>query len=139
MATRCNIRFVTNDNAIADGALYHHYDGYPEFMLPKLEKFLTKAKELLKNDEQGYERSWWIGSAVASTLSMLSIEDYNEPLLPFSTKRANSSWDIETPDRPRNGLPCFVLCDKIHDDIGHLYTVVIDSENHTFEISHKKV
>jgi hypothetical protein len=128
MSTRCHIELHDkyNDAEQIGVRLYHHSDGYPSFMGEKLNKFLPAAYEFLKEAGHPY---WWDSERVGAVLIALSMEDYYEPLKPFSTDRANGY----TPGnrgvhRPDGGVPVFQPCLEEHDDVVYIYKVVLDSE-----------
>lgn len=139
MSTRCNIEIydVWDDKEYLGARLYHHSDGYPEFMQGKLERFLNKTYEILK--EAGFPY-WWDSSRVVATMIMLSIEDYTDPLLPFSTDRGND-YEIKTDCkyRPNKGIPVFQPCIENAGDIEYLWKVVLFREEGKYKISHKEI
>jgi len=121
--------------------LYHHSDGYPSFMRPKLKKFLPAAYEYLK--EAGYSY-WWDSERVAAVLIALSIEDYSEPLKPFSTDRDNRYVSCvergDSPERPyrtNGGVPVFQPCMEIHGDVEYIWKVTLGPEEGAFKISYR--
>lgn len=80
MSTRCNIEIYDYDLPDTHNALlYHHSDGYPEFMRGKLERFLKAAYKKLKDIGREY---WWDAERVAAVMLLLSVEDYREPMEP---------------------------------------------------------
>src|ERR1051325_4043095 len=91
--------------------LYHHSDGYPDFMRPKLKRFLPAVYEYLK--EAGYPY-WWDSERVGAVMILLSMEDYSEPLKPFSTDRPNDFKLIDgkypVTCRHQGGVPAFQPC-----------------------------
>jgi len=138
MGTRCNIEIYDkwSEDWSCGVILYHHSDGYPDFMKGKLKRFLEKTFEILT--EAGYPY-WWDSERVAAVMIMLSIEDYENPLLPFSTNRSNS-FEPRDPYRPNEGIPVFQPCLKLHGDIEYIYRIRLDPEkNGKFTISQKKV
>src|SRR5947209_8649352 len=72
MSTRCQVTVVQEETGLDEKVtLYHHTDGYPEYMIPKIaEAFGTfsKPKEIMKGIS--YTRTWELGRAgmVASFL-----------------------------------------------------------------------
>jgi hypothetical protein len=76
--------------------LYHHYDGYPENMEPKLYSLLKKAGRVLK--KRGYCAT--DPGKLAAQLVALSVDD--------------------------DGIPAFEPCLSQHCDIRHLYRVFWD-------------
>ena len=48
MSTRCNIQIFDSGDKKPGAILYHHSDGYPEFMEKKLRNFMVKAFQVLK-------------------------------------------------------------------------------------------
>src|ERR1039458_10039215 len=129
MSTRCNVEIYDSFNTENPGAmLYHHSDGYPDFMMGKLDRFLKATFEYLT--EAGYSY-WWDSERVASILILLSIEDYKNPLKPFSTDRANK-YDIKNPTqeyRIDGGVPVFQPCMKLHRDIEFVWRVYLGDTN----------
>jgi len=125
MSTRCNIEIYDRDCKKPGVILYHHSDGYPEFMDKKLRSFLKAAYEYLKEAGYGY---WWDSERVGAVLIALSIEDYKEPLKPFSTDRVSQYKDHKTPHRPDGGVPVFQPCLELHGDIEYVYKVTLGEE-----------
>jgi hypothetical protein len=122
MSTRCNIEIYNKckGESYLGAILYHHSDGYPGFMYHKLERFLKAAYEHLT--EAGYPY-WWDAERVAATMILLSVEDYREPLKPYSTDRPNEYG--HKPYRPEGGVPVFQPCIKLHGDIDYIYKVYL--------------
>jgi hypothetical protein len=149
MSTRCHVELydawykdhTKQEKTFSLGVrLYHHSDGYPSFMRNKLKRYLTAAYEYLK--EAGYPY-WWDSERVAAVLIALSIEDYEQPLKPFSTDRANSyaQKNGKYPEEYRvyGGVPAFQPCLNEHSDIEYVWKVVLQPEEGKFKISHTHV
>jgi len=137
-STRCQVAIYDAFDTKKPGVLlYHHSDGYPDFMLPLLEKFLHKTYEVLKNAGYPY---WWDSERVGAVMIWLSSEDYSEPLLPNSTNRLDHyESGKDTPYRPNGGVPVFQPTTIMHDDIEYLYKVYLKEKDGEFEIKVKKV
>lgn len=137
MSTRCNIEIYDDqwDKEKPGAILYHHSDGYPEFMLDKLNTFLKETYELLKEAEYPY---WWDSERVASIMILLSVEDYKEALKPFSTDRHNKCDNENMDDayRPYHGIPVFQPCLTLHSDIDYVYKIHLTKEG-KYYINHE--
>jgi hypothetical protein len=136
MSTRCHIEiFDSNDRVNPGCLLYHHSDGYPTFMKPKLDLFLKASFKYLK--QAGYPY-WWDSERVGACLIALSIEDYNKPLKPFSTKRESildiSKGKAHKPYRPNGGVPVFQPCLERHGDIEYIWKVFLLEKDGRFAI-----
>jgi len=121
MSTGCQIEIWDrwNYGAPSKGTLlYHHNDGYPEFMYPKLKKFLNASYEYLK--EAGYSH-WWDSERVAAVMIALSIEDYYEPLMP-----------IKLPHKPK--VPVFQPSLEQHENVEYLWRVYLGPKDGEFYI-----
>jgi hypothetical protein len=136
MSTRCNIEIYDSPNGRCGAMLYHHSDGYPEFMQGKLERFLKATYEYLKEAEYPY---WWDSERVAAILIVLSIEDYEQPLKPFSTERDNKYQILGKKEyRPDGGVPVFQPCMDRHGDIDYVWKVYLKDAGE-FEIKCENV
>lgn len=123
MSTRCQIEIYDDDTP--EVMLHHHSDGYPEFMLKKLNTFLEASYQYLSLIGKHY---WWDAERVGAVMIMLSIEDYRIPLLPFcSTDRDNINI------RANYRFPAFQPSLNYHCDIEYLWKVYI-KENGKYEI-----
>lgn len=132
MSTRCNIEIydVNGGSKFLTARLYHHSDGYPSFMINKIKNFLNFIKKEGKCN--------WQGEDVAACMVMLSSEDYEFPMMPYSTNKSDR-YNISEPEkkyRPNNGCPCFLPCVKNHGDIDYIYKVELHS-NGSYKISVK--
>ena len=88
--------------------------------------------------EAGYSY-WWDSERVAAVLVALSIEDYTNPLKPFSTDRNNKygckarteavegKADYDAEYRPDGGVPVFQPCLRLHSDIEFVWRVYLDT------------
>lgn len=143
-STRCQIELYTafEDGTVEkkpEAVLYHHSDGYPDFMKPKLERFLKATYELMKKAGHGY---WWDGERVAAVMIMLSAEDYSQPLIPYSTNRPDhyaSGASMDAVYRPNGGIPVFQPACQRHGDIEYLYKVIIGPKDGDYKITYKQV
>lgn len=118
--------------------LYHHSDGNPEFMQPKLERFLKTAYAYMKARGYGY---WWDAERVGAVMIMLSAEDYKEPHLPYSTKRDDrydSKKGFDSPYRPDSGIPVFQPACQLHGDLDYIYKVVLSKTEGDYTIKVRK-
>lgn len=104
--TRCCVRIYdrTLEYDLIGAVLDHPLDGGPKFMLPKLNRFLRESWRFLQETGNQYQ---WNSSAVAASLIMLSAEDYQTPLRPFSTVRQDRADHPGLPYRPHGGMPVF--------------------------------
>ena len=71
MSTRCNV-VLHNQNGEQKAILYHHCDGYPDNMMPKLQSLFSKAGRLLNEKVDDPER-------VAAMLVALSVDESGGP------------------------------------------------------------
>jgi len=57
MSTRCNVTLYDRcDSGWKEGPmLYHHCDGYPDAMLPKLECWVRRAMQTLDDHDYGVD------------------------------------------------------------------------------------
>ena len=154
MSTRCNVEIYDRwgDEYEIGAMLYHHSDGYPEFMDDKLDRFLKATQDYLGEAGHPY---WWDAERVAAVLITLSIEDYDEPLKPFTTDRPNSyqemaanmkpgdekNWNTikQQPYRTNGGVPVFQPCLNRHGDIEYVWKVYLDKEPGKFRVEWEKV
>jgi hypothetical protein len=134
MSTRCNVEIYDSYPSEPGAMLYHHSDGYPDFMRGKLERFLTAAYRHLQ--EAGYPY-WWDSERVAAVIVLLSVEDYDEPLRPFSTDRA----DRYEPgaNKYRHLVPVFQPCLHRHGDIEYVWRVILGPKQGEFTIGYHAV
>lgn len=79
MSTRCVVEIVDTDGDFPV-RLYHHQNGYPSFMLLKIEKFVVGSYEYLG----GIGIPEWSNdpSQVAAMWVVLSMQDYENPIVP---------------------------------------------------------
>lgn len=103
MATRANIELcdkrVTNGKITwqAGVLLYHHWDGYPTWMGPELERMLKLVKAALATAGFSY---WWDSERVGALMIKLSADDMSD-----------------------KGIPRFQPCTALHGDIEYLWRV----------------
>ena len=71
MSTRCNVA-IHNQNGTKKAMLYHHCDGDPESMQPKLHRMISEATRLLGGMSYDPEK-------VASVLIALSVDEGGIP------------------------------------------------------------
>jgi len=130
--TKCNIEIYDEGMETPGVILYHHSDGFPEFMVEKLKNFLKASWEYLKTAGYPY---WWDSEHVGSILITLSIEDYQKPLRPFSTNRLNNvdRNDWSKPYRCYGGVPVFQPCVSRHADIDYVYKVRLHGNEDAFD------
>lgn len=144
ISTRCQVDFydcyrdlVTNRRRESLGArLYHHSDGNPDFMLGKLDRFLDAARDFIYTRQ----RHNWCAEMVATLMVMFSIEDYDKPLLPYSTNKPDEvTGHLRWSDcRPAAGIPVFKVAHGMHGDIAYLYKVSL-SEGRLATVSYVSV
>lgn len=139
MSTRCVVRIhdPKQENLTDCPVLvYHHKDGKPEFMLPKIKRFLEAAHAHLVDRDYAYA---WNSPMVSALLVLLSVEDHEYPLMPFSTDRPDCS-DVPFHEvRANGGLPEFLPVAVVTEDIEHLYDVWLSPISGSFRIDHTEV
>jgi hypothetical protein len=116
--------------------LYHHSDGYPDFMGQKLTDFLDGTYERL--EKAGYPY-WWDSERVAAMLVLLSAEDYDEAKDPGSKGtpffgRRFKSFDDYKKERPNYGVPVFQPAMVTHGDVEYIWKVHLHNKNGKFDI-----
>jgi len=121
MSTRCCVRIHNpehdNDCPVL---LYHQHDGYQEFMLPKLEKFLQASYDHLVQRTYDYA---WNSSVVAALFVLFSVENHADPLIPFCTDRPDNPEAPHDKCRPNGGLPEFLPCGGLYDNLEYIYDI----------------
>ncbi len=106
MSTRCNIELY-NENDYSPGAmLYHHDNGFPEWMGPELERSLKAAYGVLCI---GYQSYWWDAERVAALIIAESAKI--------------------------NGVPKFQPCMRRHGDIAYLWEIHLAQDPAKYEIT----
>lgn len=121
MSTRANIEFWTYyqnpknggyHKPVKDGLLYHHGDGYPEWMGPRLIKALEDAKKALIKAGYPY---WWDAERVSAVIV---------------------SQDARLPQNVEyhGGIPSFQPCLKLHGDIEYLWRVYLGPKDGQYRI-----
>lgn len=118
MSTRCNIGLYYENDVNPGCLLYHHYDGYPEFMVNKLTRFLNKTIKILSERGVSY---WFDPERVGALLVMLSVNNYTDPEMPT-----------------KEDVPYFQPCTEKHGDIDYYYEVRLYSDL-TFKISYEEM
>ena len=88
--------------------LYHHYDGYPSWMGPELERILKAARQELHTAGYPY---WWDSERVGALMIKLSADS-----------------DVY------GGVPRFKPCLNLHGDIDYLWRVFLGPEAGAYEI-----
>jgi hypothetical protein len=79
--------------------LYHHWDGYPAWMGPELDRILKQVKTTLNTAGFSY---WWDSERVGALMIKLSAD--------------STSY---------NGVPRFQPCTALHGDIDYLWRVLL--------------
>lgn len=131
MSTRCNIELydgspdVNEENGQPYVMLYHHSDGYPDFMEGKLQRFLDKSFDILR--DAGYDY-WWDAERVGALMIMLSATNYKNPEPPLK-------FNIGTDDL----VPEFQPCLRHHGDIEYLWKVYLHDEPGKYTIQYEEV
>lgn len=110
MSTRCNI--VLHNNDAEPVYLYHHHDGYPMVMGPKLEAFVAAIADKGIDDPEEF----------AAEMSRLSCADYMRPMEPDSDELTDDDRALM---RTRRGRPHFEHADRVHGDIEYLWRVYL--------------
>lgn len=100
MSTRCQV--IIKD-AYSEVWFYRHSDGYPEGVMPSLEKFLSWVKEDRIRDNAEQASGW---------LVLIGHQEYEVPSEP--SKGSSMGWKIGAYE------PC---APERHSDIEYLYTV----------------
>lgn len=119
MSTRCNV-IVRFANRKASAILYHHTDGYPSFMAPKLEAFCEAIADTIHRE--GHIMS---AAVFADLMVSYSSASYSRPLPP-DTPDEELTEDEHAARRVRQGRPYFEHTDSIHDDIEYIWTITLD-------------
>lgn len=106
MSTRCNVAIYNESSHEIPGALlYHHDNGFPEWMGPELERSLKAAWSVLLD---GYRAYWWDPERVAALMIAGSFKN--------------------------NGVPKFQPCMQHHWDIAYLWKVHLVQEPCSYKI-----
>lgn len=134
MATRCMIR-IHNSEQIGETdqavLLYHHQDGMPDRMLPKLHKMLAEAYELLRWMERDY---WWDAEHVAALLVALSAD--TNGLAQFAGLLPVADGGSEDGENREAAMPEFLPCGRIHGDCEYVYDVRISPVSGSYRIDY---
>jgi hypothetical protein len=141
MSTRCTVRIYDGEeNSTPEEhpvMLYHHSDGYPSFMVPLLKRFLEETRVFLQ--EAGFPY-WWDSERVAAVMILLSAEDEDKPIKPFTTDKLLGSYNnnLDTKRkfeefRPNGGVPVFQPCAVLHGDLEYVYDVYLSGQG-TYKI-----
>jgi len=105
MSTRANVELQTTDGESV--LLYHHWDGYPRWIVPEIERLLAIIAERLS--EPGC-LSWWDSERVGALMVYLS-------------------------KREADLVPGFQPSSGIHGDIEYYYVVLLGPEFGWYQIS----
>ncbi len=119
MATRSNIELYDGHPVGAGDfyrwtlgvRLYHHFDGYPEWMGPELERILSEVRSVLT--QHGSAPRWWDSERVGALMIRLSADN-----------------DV---DDYYQAVPRFQPCQERHGDINYIWKVYLKSDA-TFDI-----
>ena len=119
MATRSNIELYDGHRVGAGDfyrwtlgvRLYHHFDGYPEWMGPELERILSEVRSVLT--QHGSAPRWWDSERVGALMIRLSADN----------DVADYYQDV----------PRFQPCQERHGDINYIWKVYLKSDA-TFDI-----
>lgn len=130
MSTRSMTEFHFDwDKRTEPGALlYHHSDGYPDFMLPKVIKFLRATAKALKDCGYPY---WWDPERVAAFFVLFSANGYSEPTL-LTPAKVKVMIQVKTAKGYSDkvmGYPQFQPATDYHCDIEYLYRVFFEEES----------
>jgi len=138
MSTRCQVQLIDiwgeeeKKHQSVGAMLYHHMDGYPEFMGPYLEKMLKAIYEFL--EKAGYPY-WWDSERVAACMVLFSAMDYDKPVLPEKRKIEEDQINKQFGKRKyfNSGVPYFQPSQELHSDIEYLWKIIL-LEKGEFEI-----
>lgn len=122
MSTRCNIKVTDNYGDVQ--WFYKHSDGYPEGMLPILNKFMDWVKRGVIRSNVGQASGWLIiiGALEYNTIPKCKFE---KP----SFKGATAYGDVESIKDPKDWKYSSVeLTTGQHGDIEYLYEVNLDKQ-----------
>lgn len=140
MSTRAHIALYDQyDKEVPGALLYHHSDGYPEFMEPYLERMLEAVSKFLERAGYSY---WWDSERVAAVMVLLSSTCYEEPSFPDEKRIASDpeqrykggvvEFDFN------GGVPYCQPCTRMHGDVEFLWKVKLLPEG-KFEIEYEEV
>jgi hypothetical protein len=129
MGTRCQVQLHDTDEKDSFGAmLYHHMDGYPDFMGPYLVKMLEAVREFI--DRTGF--AWWDSERVAAVMVLLSSTHYDEPGFPDESRIAPDRKTMLMAEVGKydfdGGVPHFQPSQTIHGDIEYMWHVYLSAE-----------
>jgi len=113
MSTRCNIMIEDGEKT---RFLYHHHDGYPMFMGPKVEAFVEFIRD----------RAVTGADAWAELFVRYSQVNYSIPREPDATDLTPEELE-EKSRRKMRGKPDFEHTDAIHRDIKYLWRIDISN------------
>ena len=139
MSTRCIVKVhdpEAENQTDCPVMLYHHRDGNPDFMLPKIKRFLEASHAYLV--EKWYDTAW-NSLMVAALFIIMSVEDHSDPLMPYSTDRPDYSSIPFEPCRANNGLPEFLPCAVLPEGLEFIYDVWLSPVPGCFRIEHQAV
>ena len=112
MSTRAQIEIKNKDNKVL---LYHHYDGYPEWLVPEL---IYKAFKLMEDDmKPGYEHFCFYPESAALYFAEAHFQNVKE----FNESYKERGW--KTPL-----CSGFEFCDShgLHSDIEWFYLIHLE-------------
>jgi hypothetical protein len=125
MPTRCNIKIEDTESG-AERFLYHHHDGYPLCMGPKLEAFIAYIRDrgVKGIDYQPGPDAW------ADEFVRLSQVNYGAPREPDAIDLTEEEEEEKERRKRRMIRSDFEHTDCIHGDIEYLWRIdVRDSNN----------
>jgi len=121
MSTRANI--IITDRFNTRLYFYKHSDGYPEGVMPVLEKFLNLLKTGKIRDNASQAGGWLIllGAIEYQTLNGDLFSEYGKEYTEERNKNIGDCIDKLNPKDWKCGA--YELTDNLHEDIEHLYVI----------------
>lgn len=120
MGTRCNIHFNHGDETVAN--IYRHWDGYPEAVLPDLQRFFQDVKAQTNDTRFGDAEYLSAKFLVWSAAEACKATKHSEAKAPL----AFTGFSPCVADHGDIEYVYTVDCDK-HDSEGHPETSVTDA------------
>jgi hypothetical protein len=121
MSTRAAVEFcdVWEDESLPHpGALlYHHSDGYPEAMLPCIQKMLNHVANLVTDGPC----LWWDSQRVAAMFVAWSVGEYQEP--DIDPNHNTNLYNDNGVNGSGWGVPRFQPILKVPPDVEYLYRI----------------
>lgn len=121
MSTRATIelynrRRTSTDEMIHElgASLYHHHDGDPVHLGPKLEQSIEQAKKALQDAGKTY---WWDSERIGALIISQSVDERSD----------------------YGAVPFFQPCCSKHKDINYLWRVYLGPEFGRYEIEYTEV